>query len=45
MRSVGLTVGDKDYHRSTDDFASIQPEFCVWAIETILLVLEGIDSN
>jgi Zn-dependent M28 family amino/carboxypeptidase len=34
----------KDYHRSTDDFAGIQPEFYVKAVETILNAIKAFDS-
>ena len=35
----------KDYHRSTDDFAGIQPEFYVSAVETILGAIREIDVS
>ena len=35
----------KDYHRSTDDFAGIQPEFYVKAVETVLAAVELIDRS
>jgi Zn-dependent M28 family amino/carboxypeptidase len=35
----------KDYHKSTDDFAAIQPEFYVKAVETILGALKELDSG
>ena len=34
-----------DYHRPTDDFANIQPEYYVKAVETILEVLKEIDRK
>lgn len=40
-----MTVGDKDYHRSTDDFASIQPEFCVRAVETLIDAVRELDRD
>lgn len=33
----------KDYHRPTDDFANIQPEFYVRAVETIIEAILGFD--
>lgn len=33
----------KDYHRSTDDFANIQPEFYVRAVETIIEAVKELD--
>ncbi|MEQ1761766.1 MAG: M28 family peptidase [Pyrinomonadaceae bacterium] len=33
----------KDYHKSTDDFASIQPDFYVKAVETITEALKELD--
>lgn len=33
----------KDYHKSTDDFANIQPEFYVKAVETIIEVVNALD--
>ena len=35
----------KDYHRPTDDFASIQPEFYVKAVETIVRAVDFIDMK
>lgn len=35
----------KDYHKSTDDFASIRPEFYVKAVETILEALRALDGS
>lgn len=35
----------KDYHKPTDDFANIQPEFYVKAVETVLAVLREIDRE
>jgi hypothetical protein len=35
----------KDYHKPTDDFVNIQPEFYVRAVETILDVLKDIDKE
>ena len=35
----------KDYHRPTDDFANIRPEFYVKAVETILQTLRGVDGD
>lgn len=35
----------KDYHKSTDDFANIQPEFYVKAVETIIESLKELDSS
>jgi len=35
----------KDYHKSTDDFAGIQPEFYVMAVETILAALATFDEE
>ncbi len=35
----------KDYHRSTDDFAGIQPEFYVKAVETIIEAVKAIDAG
>ncbi len=35
----------KDYHRPTDDFASIQPEFYVKAVETIVEAMRILDRN
>ena len=35
----------KDYHRSTDDFAGIQPEFYVRAVETITEAVKSLDSD
>ena len=35
----------KDYHRPTDDFANIQPEFYVKAVETVLGVIREIDRQ
>lgn len=34
----------KDYHRPTDDFANIQPEFYVRAVETIIEAVRGFDK-
>lgn len=34
----------KDYHRPTDDFANIQPEFYVRAVETIIEAVKAFDS-
>ena len=34
----------KDYHRPTDDFLSIQPEFYVRAVETIVEALRELDE-
>jgi Zn-dependent M28 family amino/carboxypeptidase len=33
----------KDYHKSTDDFANIQPEFYVKAVETTLKAVKSLD--
>ena len=35
----------KDYHKSTDDFANIQPEFYVKAIETIIEAIGEFDKT
>lgn len=35
----------KDYHRPTDDFANIQPEFYVRAVETIIEAVRGFDKQ
>jgi Zn-dependent M28 family amino/carboxypeptidase len=35
----------KDYHRPTDDFANIQPEFYVRAVETIVDAIRGFDKQ
>ncbi|MEZ5344469.1 MAG: M20/M25/M40 family metallo-hydrolase [Pyrinomonadaceae bacterium] len=35
----------KDYHRPTDDFENIQPQFYVNAVETIVMALRAIDEN
>lgn len=35
----------KDYHRPTDDFASIQPEFYVRAVETIIDVAKALGNH
>lgn len=35
----------KDYHRPTDDFANIQPEFYVRAVETILEAVRSFDKE
>ena len=35
----------KDYHRPTDDFANIQPEFYVQAVETIIEAIKGLDKR
>lgn len=35
----------KDYHRPTDDFANIQPEFYVKAVETIIGAIEQLDKG
>ncbi|MGE3468525.1 MAG: M28 family peptidase [Pyrinomonadaceae bacterium] len=35
----------KDYHKPTDDFAKIQPEFYVRAVETIIDALRQVDSS
>ena len=35
----------KDYHKSTDDFANIQPAFYVKAVETILEAIKSLDSE
>ncbi|MCC7308326.1 MAG: M28 family peptidase [Acidobacteria bacterium] len=35
----------KDYHRPTDDFANIQPEFYVRAVETIIEAIEAFDKR
>lgn len=35
----------KDYHRPTDDFENIQPEFFVKAVETIVRIVVSLDSN
>jgi hypothetical protein len=35
----------KDYHRPTDDFATITPEFYVRAVETILAAIKEFDRN
>jgi hypothetical protein len=34
----------KDYHKSTDDFAGIQPEFYVKAVETITAAVKEFDQ-
>lgn len=34
-----------DYHRPTDDYANIQPEFYVRAVETILEAVKALDKN
>ncbi|HQU91459.1 MAG TPA: M28 family peptidase [Pyrinomonadaceae bacterium] len=35
----------KDYHKSTDDFANIQPEFYIKAVETILESIVAFDKE
>lgn len=35
----------KDYHRPTDDFANIQPEFYISAVETVLSIIRAIDRE
>ncbi|MBK9155339.1 MAG: M28 family peptidase [Chloracidobacterium sp.] len=35
----------KDYHRPTDDFANIQPEFYVRAVETIIEAVRQVDGS
>lgn len=35
----------KDYHKPTDDFANIQPEFYVRAVETILEAVKSFDKD
>ncbi len=35
----------KDYHRPTDDFANIQPEFYVRAVETIIIAVQNFDKT
>lgn len=35
----------KDYHKSTDDFSGIQPEFYVKAVETILEAVKAFDGE
>ncbi len=35
----------KDYHKPTDDFEFIQPEFYVNAVETIVSAIKSIDEN
>jgi Zn-dependent M28 family amino/carboxypeptidase len=35
----------KDYHKPTDIFENIQPEFYVNAVETILMAVKSIDEN
>lgn len=35
----------KDYHKSTDDFANIQPEFYVKAVETITEAIRALDGS
>lgn len=35
----------KDYHKPTDDFQNIQPEFYVRAVETILEAVKGFDKD
>ena len=35
----------KDYHRPTDDFANIQPEFYVRAVETIIETIRAFDNS
>lgn len=35
----------KDYHKSTDDFSGIQPEFYVKAVETIVEAVKKMDSG
>lgn len=35
----------KDYHRPTDDFANIQPEFYVRAVETVIAAVIGFDKE
>lgn len=35
----------KDYHRPTDDFANIQPEFYVRAVETIIEAVKALDKR
>ncbi len=35
----------KDYHRPTDDFANIQPEFYVKAVDTIIDAVRGLDKS
>lgn len=34
-----------DYHKPTDDFANVQPEFYVRAVETILEAVKGFDKE
>lgn len=35
----------RDYHRPTDDFANIQPEFYVKAVDTIIDAVRGLDKS
>lgn len=35
----------KDYHKPTDDFANIHPEFYVKAVETIIIATENLDKR
>jgi len=35
----------EDYHRPTDDFANIQPEFYVRAVETIIKATKMFDTS
>jgi Zn-dependent M28 family amino/carboxypeptidase len=35
----------KDYHKPTDDFANINPDFYVRAVETVLAVIKEFDAN
>lgn len=35
----------KDYHKPTDDFQNIQPEFYVRAVETIIEAVKGFDKD
>lgn len=35
----------KDYHRPTDTFENIQPEFYVKAVETIISTIRGLDTH
>ena len=43
---VYFGVGDyKDYHKPTDDFANIQPEFYVRAVDTIIMTTRILDER
>jgi Zn-dependent M28 family amino/carboxypeptidase len=35
----------KDYHKPTDDFSNIQPEFYIGAVESVLSVIRSLDNS